>query len=78
MDPLAEYGPEIKPRCAIDGHAWRFIGCRSCCCARSDGGTGGCSLPVHKCDTCGDCDYGENDEAARIVDKCFGTERDAA
>lgn len=73
-DPLSEYGPPILPRCAVDGHAWKFKGGRSCCCARAEGGMSGCSLPVHECETCGDCDYGENDDAADIVAKCFGND----
>ena len=44
--------------CAILGHRWRFSGGSWCGC---DGGS--CSVPVYECDACGDCDYGENDEA---------------
>jgi hypothetical protein len=29
-----------------------------------------CSIPVHKCSRCGDCDYGENDEAEEVRRWC--------
>lgn len=29
-----------------------------------------CSVPVYVCELCGDCDYGDNDEALAIVEKC--------
>lgn len=29
-----------------------------------------CSIPVHKCTRCSECDYGENEEARRIVADC--------
>lgn len=42
------------------------------CCAGCDGERGlcSCSVPVHKCTRCGDCDYGENDEADQIRAAC--------
>ena len=46
-------------QCALLGHQWKFIGCMACCC----NGEGECSLPVHECEACGDCDYGENQHA---------------
>ncbi|WP_439398521.1 hypothetical protein ACRQ5Q_14595 [Bradyrhizobium sp. PMVTL-01] len=36
-------------------------GCDDDCC---------CSVPVHKCTRCGDCDYGENEEAEQTSEKC--------
>lgn len=71
-DPLAEYGPAIKSQCAASGHRWTFTGGRSCCCAKVGAGKSGCSLPVHVCDVCKECDYGDNDESKRIVDRCYG------
>lgn len=56
----------VGPSCLRDGHAWKFIGCRACGCERS----GGCSIPVHRCTVCNDCDYGENEEACRIEENC--------
>lgn len=29
-----------------------------------------CSVPVHACTRCKDCDYGENDEAKQIIAAC--------
>lgn len=29
-----------------------------------------CSVPVHTCTRCGDCDYGKNEEADRIRARC--------
>lgn len=66
-DPLAEYGPPIKPICSTDGHAWRHMGGKNCGCL---GGHGRCSIPVHRCDVCGDWDYGENDDAERTRFAC--------
>lgn len=54
--------------CSILGHKWRHIGGRWCGCKDTE--TCGCSVPVHECDACGDCDYGENDEARWIITKC--------
>ena len=52
--------------CAEMGeHDWRFIG--SCGCTCSDGY---CSVPVHECARCGDCDYGNNAEAAEVKLEC--------
>ncbi|WP_439357963.1 hypothetical protein [Bradyrhizobium sp. DASA03007] len=41
-------------------------------CASCDGERGlcSCSVPVHKCTRCGDCDYGENDEADEVRRLC--------
>lgn len=32
-----------------------------------------CSVPVHKCTRCGDCDYGENEEAEQVRRDCAET-----
>jgi hypothetical protein len=52
--------------CAEMGHDMRSIGgcnagCDDAC---------GCSVPVHECAVCGDCDYGVNDEAAEVRRRC--------
>lgn len=58
----------IGPRlCQMRGHDWRLIGGRKAYC--SEDGCG-CSIPVHECTRCGDCDYGENDEAVSIMARC--------
>lgn len=49
-----------------DGHDWRSIGganagCDDVC---------RCSVPVHQCARCGDCDYGENEEATEVRREC--------
>lgn len=51
--------------CAILDHRWKFVGGRNCGCP-----DGGCSIPVHECESCGDCDYGENAEADAIIAEC--------
>lgn len=39
-------------------HRWKSIGGANCGCPE-----GNCSVPVHECEDCKDCDYGENAEA---------------
>lgn len=53
--------------CEARGHDWVSIGgCNAgcevdwCC----------CSIPVHECSRCGDCDYGENEEAQKTKRRC--------
>jgi hypothetical protein len=47
-------------------HTWVCIGgCNAGC-----GLDCSCSVPVHKCSVCKDCDYGENAEASEIRAKC--------
>ena len=51
----------------VDGrHKWKFVGGRNAGC----GDSCACSVPVHRCETCGDYDYGENDEADRTIADC--------
>lgn len=52
--------------CGDGDHKWKFIGCAGCSCDD----IGGCSLPVHECENCGDCDYADNEESAEIRAKC--------
>jgi hypothetical protein len=40
-------------------------GCNAGC-----GANCACSVPVHTCTRCGDCDYGENDDAREIRRQC--------
>lgn len=53
--------------CAETGHDWRFIGGKNAGC---DEDGCGCSVPVHECAKCGDCDYGDNAEATETVARC--------
>ena len=51
--------------CWGGGHAWESIG--GCNCGCEDGR---CSVPVLCCTRCGDCDYGDNEEAKDIRRNC--------
>lgn len=52
--------------CAATGHDWRHIGGKNAGCCDDCG----CSVPVHECAKCGDCDYGDNTEAVRTLSRC--------
>lgn len=52
--------------CREYGHDWKHIGGRNAGC-----GVGcNCSIPVHICQKCGDCDYGDNPEATEKIADC--------
>lgn len=51
--------------CHILGHVWRHIGGANCGCE-----DGNCSVPIHECMACGDCDYGDNDDATETRRVC--------
>lgn len=51
--------------CAILGHVWVSDGGANCGCP-----DGHCSVPVHRCDSCGDHDYGENEDADDVRRNC--------
>ena len=52
--------------CGEVGHDWKHVGgCSAACCEHC-----GCSVPVYTCTKCGDCDYGDNDEADRVRGCC--------
>lgn len=53
------------PPCA-DGHTWEHVGGKNAGCC--DGCA--CSVPVHTCAVCGDCDYGDNEWASETRMKC--------
>lgn len=55
-----------------DGHDWVFKGGRACDCEDVCGN--GCSIPVHECSRCGDCDYGENEDAQQVKRDCDGAD----
>ena len=46
-------------------HDWQSIGGCNCGCP-----DGSCSVPVHECTRCGDCDYGKNDDADDVRRNC--------
>lgn len=52
--------------CIEFGHTWRSRGGMNAGCSRDCG----CSVPVHECTKCGDCDYGDNAEAAEKRRQC--------
>lgn len=54
--------------CAEVGHRWKHIGGSNAGCELADACS--CSVPVHECERCGDCDYGENAEAMEVKRNC--------
>jgi hypothetical protein len=50
------------------GHDWQSIGGRNACC--DEGDFCSCSVPVNACTRCGDCDYGDNDDADDVRRLC--------
>ena len=52
-------------------HDWQSSGGRNAGCERGDWCA--CSVPVHVCARCGDCDYGENAEASDVRRSCRET-----
>ena len=67
-------GERIRARgvaeCQAQGHhLWKFVGgCNAGCELGEDCY---CSVPVHECKRCGDCDYGDNREAMEHRAKCY-------
>lgn len=52
--------------CREYGHTWKSMGgCNAGC-----GDDCSCSVPVHKCTKCGDCDYGDNADAEQVIEGC--------
>lgn len=52
--------------CREAGCQMVFIGGRNAGCSKDCV----CSVPVHQCSKCKDCDYGDNAEASEIIRKC--------
>lgn len=50
--------------CAEVGHRWKTVGGRNAGCSPDCS----CSVTVSECEVCGDCDYGEPEEAYVIAD----------
>lgn len=55
--------------CAEVGHRWKCLGGRNAGCDL-EGRDCHCSVPVHECEVCGDCDYGENAVAQEVFRAC--------
>lgn len=60
--------------CGVLGHRWVFSGGANCGCKDFLG----CSIPVYECEACGDCDYGDNDDALEVRTHCAETRRELA
>lgn len=64
----------IELTCSERGHKMQSTGGMNCGCTFEDDAgqllLGSCSVPVHHCTRCGDCDYGDNDEAIEIRRVC--------
>ncbi len=56
--------------CVETGHDWRMLGGRNAGCDDDCR----CSVPVHVCQKCGDCDYGDNAEATEVMASCAALE----
>lgn len=60
--------------CHVLGHRWRFHGGAWCGCGGRDADgnrwSGGCSVPVHRCEACGAYDYGDNTTSDSIRAEC--------
>ena len=52
--------------CAVRGHRMKHIGGMNAGCDDQCS----CSIPVHECLDCGDCDYGDNDESQQTMADC--------
>ena len=59
--------------CRDLGHDWKHIGgCNAGC----DDPDCCCSIPVHTCSRCEDCDYGQNSEADHVIAQCLKGNRE--
>ncbi|RWH52193.1 hypothetical protein [Mesorhizobium sp.] len=52
--------------CREYGHQWQSYGGSNAGCNDECG----CSVPVNVCSKCGDCDYGDNEEADQVRKNC--------
>jgi len=53
--------------CATLGHVWVSTGGANAGCNRDCD----CSVPVNECAICGDCDYGDNEDANEVRRECI-------
>lgn len=49
------------------GHDWISMGGKNASC---DTDACGCSVPVNECSRCGECDYGDNEDADEVRKYC--------
>lgn len=54
--------------CLVHGHDWIPYGGSNAGCDL--GSSCSCSVPVNVCSKCKDCDYGDNEEAKMILERC--------
>ena len=74
LDELAEAEARVEAlrrqvaqtHCSEVGHDWQFRGGANAGCGEGCG----CSVPVHWCPKCGDCDYGDTEVADEIRREC--------
>ena len=52
--------------CRLHGHTWKMIGGANAGCCD----TCSCSVDVHECIVCKDCDYGDTPEAIEVRAHC--------
>lgn len=52
--------------CSEVGHRWVCLGGKNAGCGEGCG----CSVPVHECLICGDCDYGDNEWGEKTIKEC--------
>lgn len=53
--------------CRELGHDWHSIGGKNAGCGHPGCS---CSVPVMECRRCGDCDYGDNEDAEQTIKEC--------
>lgn len=58
--------------CRQVGHRWKFFGGTNCGCYPGSG----CSIAVHKCEVCGDYDYGDHPQADEQRQACADEMKD--
>jgi hypothetical protein len=58
--------------CSEVGHRWEFRGGCNVGCEEMDKDCS-CSVSVHECSVCGDCDYGQNPEREEVLKRCAET-----
>lgn len=61
LEQLIKFTP-----CSEVGHRWVFLGGKNAGCSEDCS----CSVPVHECSVCGDCDYGDNEWSEETIMEC--------
>jgi hypothetical protein len=71
LDEARSRVAELEQRAAVatcaelGRHEWESTGGCACGCWED-----ACSVPVHHCTRCGECDYGCNEDASEVRRKC--------